>query len=86
VLDAPRVARANGPDLRVELLELAAQQVMVGRLAGKAIPVVCWHLRNTSNGHEIPPTVHTGYLQACAALSGVFHLLTLRTFGLVMRP
>src|SRR5215210_1704618 len=48
---------------------------MVSRLAGEAIPVLREYQRNTTGSHEIPHTVHTGPLQAGAALTGVLYLL-----------
>src|SRR5215208_4561976 len=69
---APIVERA---DLRPMLLELTAEKVMIGRLAGNAIPILRQHHGNAPSGHEVPHTVHTWPLKAGAALSGIYYLL-----------
>ena len=65
----------QGADLRPVLLELAPEEVMIGGLAGEAVPVLGQHHRDTAGGHEVPHAVHAGPLKACAALSGVYYLL-----------
>jgi hypothetical protein len=61
------------------LLELAAQQMRVGRLSREPIAVLCQHHANAPGGHEVLYTVHTGPLKAGLkagiALSGVYYLL-----------
>ena len=57
------------------LLELAPKEVMVGRLAGEAVPVLRQHHGDAAGGYEIPHAVHAGPLQARAALAGVLYLL-----------
>ena len=57
------------------LLELLAEQVVVGGLAGEPVPVLCQHHGDAPGGHEVAHAVHAGPLQAGAALSGVLHLL-----------
>src|SRR5215213_6747896 len=61
--------------LTTVLLELLAQPVVIGRLTGEAVPILCQHHGNAPGGHEVPHAVHTGALQAGSALSGVLHLL-----------
>ena len=41
----------QGPDLRPVLLELAPEKVMVGGLAGDAVPILCKHHGNAPGGH-----------------------------------
>jgi hypothetical protein len=53
------------------LFELAAQQLVVGGLAGEPVAVLCQHHIDTTTRHEIPHTVHAGPLKAGAALSGI---------------
>ena len=57
------------------LLELAAQEVVVGGLAGEAVPILREHHGDAAGGHEVPHAVHAGPLQAGAALAGVLYLL-----------
>jgi hypothetical protein len=57
------------------LLELLPEQVVVGGLAGEAVPVLGQHNGYVPRGHEVPHAVHAGPLQAGAALSGVLYLL-----------
>ena len=64
-------AVVHGTDLRPVFLELAAEEVVIGRLAGEPIAVLCEHHIDTASGHEVPHAVHARPLQACAALSGV---------------
>ena len=65
----------EGADLRPVLLELPAEEVVVGGLAGEAVAVLCQHHMDTSGGHKIPHAVHAWPLKAGAALSGVCYLL-----------
>jgi hypothetical protein len=60
-------------DLRAVLLELASEKVMVGRLAGDPVPVLCEDDRYTSGGHEISHAVHARTLEARPALPRVLH-------------
>ena len=61
----------EGADLRPVLLELAPEEVVIGGLAGEAVPVLCQHHRDAPSGHEVPHAVHAGPLEARAALAGV---------------
>src|SRR5215217_2521367 len=45
-------------DLRSVLFELTPEEVMVGGLAGDAVPILCQHHGNAPRGHEVPHTVH----------------------------
>jgi hypothetical protein len=56
-------------------LELPAEEVMVGRLAGDAVPVLRKHHGNAASSYEVPHVVHTWPLKGSAALSGVYYLL-----------
>jgi hypothetical protein len=68
-------AVVHGSDLRAVLLELPPQQVVVSRLAGEPIAVLCQHHRDATTRYEIPHAVHPWPLQAGTALSGVYYLL-----------
>jgi hypothetical protein len=57
------------------LLEFPPQEVMVSRLAGEPIAVLCEHHSHTATRYEISHTVHTWPLKARATLSGVYYLL-----------
>src|SRR5215217_864145 len=47
---------------------------MTATLGGKRL-ILCQHHGDAASSHEIPHTVHTWPLKACAALSGVYYLL-----------
>jgi hypothetical protein len=57
------------------LLELTLEEVVVGGLAGEAVPVLGQHHGDAAGGHEVPHPVHAGPLQARSALAGVRYLL-----------
>jgi hypothetical protein len=57
------------------LLELAPQEVGVGRLPAEAVAVLRQDHGHAPGGHEVPNAVHAGPLKACAPLSGVLYLL-----------
>lgn len=57
------------------LLELASQEVGVGGFAAETVPVLCQYRVYVPGGHEVPHAVHTGPLQAGAALPGIYYLL-----------
>src|SRR5215208_1940429 len=61
----------KGADLRSVLLELPPEEVMIGRLAGEPIAVLCQHHIDTTTRYEVPHPVHVDPLKAGAALSGV---------------
>ena len=48
---------------------------MVGRLTGKAVPILCQDHRDATSGHRVSHPVHSRPLEACSALSGVRDLL-----------
>src|SRR5215217_6688785 len=64
----------EGTDLGSVFVELPPQQVVIGGLAGEAVPILCQHHIDTTTGYQVPHTVHTGPLKAGAALSGVRYL------------
>jgi hypothetical protein len=68
-------AVVHGSDLRAVLLELLLEKVVIGWLAGEAVPVLGEHHIDAASSHEIPYTVHAWPLQAGAALSRVYYLL-----------
>jgi hypothetical protein len=57
------------------LLKLATKEVVIGGLAGEAVPILREHHRHPAGGHQVPHPVHAGPLEAGAALSGVGYLL-----------
>src|ERR687890_97421 len=57
------------------LLELLAQQVVVGGLAGDTVSILGQHHGDSASSHEVPHTIHAWPLKACAALPGVYYLL-----------
>jgi hypothetical protein len=67
-------AVVKGAYPRPVFLELALEEVMVGGLAGEAVPVLRQHHGDAAGGHEVAHAVHAGPLQACPALPGVRHL------------
>src|SRR5215211_3468594 len=56
------------------LLKLLAQEVVISRLAGEPITVLCQHHIHPASSYEVPHAVHAWPLKACAALSGVYYL------------
>ena len=68
-------AVVHGTDLRPVFLELPAEEVVVGRLTGEAVPVLCQHHGDVARSHQVPHTVHAGPLKACSTLSRVYYLL-----------
>src|SRR5215212_3314919 len=65
----------EGADLCPMLLELPPEQVVVGGLAGEAVPVLRHDDGDAPTGDEVPHTVHAGPFQARTALSGILNLL-----------
>src|SRR3712207_3234461 len=65
----------QGADLRAALLELAPEEVVVGRFPREAVPVLREHHRDVPSLHEVPHPVHPRPLEACPALAGVRDLL-----------
>jgi hypothetical protein len=65
----------EGADFSVVLLELALEQVMVSRLTGESIAVLCQHNIDTTIRYEVSNAVHTWPFKAGPALSGVYYLL-----------
>jgi hypothetical protein len=59
------------PDLRTVLLELLAEEVVVGGLAREAVPILRQHHRNAASGHQVSHPVQAGTLEARPALTGV---------------
>jgi hypothetical protein len=57
------------------LLELTTQKIMVGRLSGNPIAILCQHNIDTASGHEVSHVVHAWPLKAGVALSGIYYLL-----------
>ena len=57
------------------LVELSAQQVVVGGFPGKPVAVLFQHHRGTSSGYQVPHALHARPLQGCPTLAGVLYLL-----------
>src|SRR5918992_1477812 len=69
------LSAVESADFGPVLLELAPQQVMVGRFAGEAVPVLGQHHRDAACCNQVPNPVHARSLKAGAALAGVYYLL-----------
>src|SRR5215204_1762859 len=57
------------------LLELAPQEVGVGRFPAEAVPVLSEHYGDAAPGHKVSYAVHAWPLQAGPTLSGVRYLV-----------
>src|SRR5215212_1466804 len=65
----------EGAYLRPVLLELTPQEVVIGGLAGEAVPVLGEYHEHAASSDEVPHAVHAGSLKGCAALAGVLYFL-----------
>jgi hypothetical protein len=45
------------------LLKLSPKEVVIGRLSGEAVPVLCQHHGHTPGGHKVSHAVHAGPLE-----------------------
>jgi hypothetical protein len=65
----------QSPDFAPMLLELALEQIVVGRLSSEAVPVLGQHHRDTAGSHHVPHPIRSRAPKARATLAGVRDLL-----------